>query len=295
MDKKIICIFMLGLSIIALGCVQQPGEKIVVGAKPFNEQFILANMMVILLEENGYSAEVNLGLGGTFVNYEALKQNQIQAYVEYTGTVYSQILKLPALDVWDSDVVYSASEEGLLNEGVIIAADLGFEDAYAIAVRSDWAAENSVSRISDLESYSADMVIGVDPEFATRPDGLPQLKEVYGINFKDDRQGIANIMYEAMRNDQVDVISAYTTDTRNDLFNLTLLEDDRNALPPYSAVILISSDFAEENPGAAEVLKRLEGRIDTETMRSLNYEFDVNKRDAEEIAREYLVSAGLIR
>ncbi|MCL7410390.1 MAG: glycine/betaine ABC transporter substrate-binding protein [Methanosarcinaceae archaeon] len=282
------------------GCTQPSSDDtnektIVIGSKMFQESYILAHMTSLLLEDSGYKTEVKEGLGGTFVNYEALKQGQINAYVEYTGTAYSQILKKPALDVWEPTVVYEEAKEGLLEQdGVVIANILGFEDAYAIAVKEDWAEANNVSKISDLEAYAPEMTIGVDPEFASREDGLPQIEKVYGFEFMEYKQTVATIMYEAIKNDEVDAISAYTTDTRNDLFDLKILTDDKNALPPYHAITIVTKEFADENPDVMNVLHNLDAKINQDTMRSLNYKYDVDKMEARDIAREFLLEKGLI-
>lgn len=292
---KYVLMFLL-LATLLSGCAQSESpEKIVIGSKPFNEQYILAQMIALLLEENGFRAEVKEGLGGTLVNYEALKRDQIHAYVEYTGTAYNVILKKKPLEKWDPKVVYSEVEKGLLEkDGVVIAARIGFRDDYALAVKAEWAEENGVKSISDLSKFASKLVFGSDPEFATRPDGLPQIKKIYGFEFKEIKQMEPTLMYEAIKNDQVDVIPAYTTDARVDLFNLKILEDDKGALPPYDAIIIVKKDLAA-NQKLMEVLKKLDGKIDTDTMRALNYLYDVEKKDAREIARNYLVKEGLIK
>ncbi len=266
---------------------------IVFGSKLFNEQYILAHMLSLLAEDAGYTTEVKENLGGTLVNYEALKRGQIHSYVEYTGTAYSVILDKPALEVWDTGTVYAESEEGLKEDGVEIAVDLGFQDNYAIAVKESWAAANNVEKVSDLEPYISELSIGTDPEFATRDDGLPQMEKVYGFTFPEARQMEPTLMYEAIRNDQVDAIGAYTTDSRVDLFGLRVLEDDMNAFPPYDAIVLVTDDFSE-NEAVIGVFKRLEGKIDTDTMRALNRRYDVDKEEAKDIARDWLTSEGLI-
>lgn len=289
-----------GLIVVAFlsGCIGQNEEvlTIVIGSKPFNEQYILAHMIALLLEENGFKAEVKEGLGGTLVNYEALKRGQITLYVEYTGTAYNNILKLEPPEKWDSDYVYEKSKEEMLKrDGVLTLVKLGFRDDYAIAVKKDFAEENNLKTLSDLAPYAPEMTLGTDPEFATRPDGLPRIKEVYGFTFGEVKQMEPTLMYEAIKNGQVDAISAYTTDARVDLFGLKILEDDKGALPPYDAVILIKKDFADKYPEVVEVLKKLEGLIDTDTMRALNYKYDVEKKDARDIAREFLIEKGLIK
>jgi osmoprotectant transport system substrate-binding protein len=300
--------------IFALAFVMMPGEEIVddnkdstnntpsenmfegtvvLGSKLFNEQYILAHMLSLLAEEEGYATEVKENLGGTLVNYEALKKGQISAYPEYTGTAYSVILKEPTLDVWSPEVVYDESENGLEEEGVTIAANVGFRDDYAIAVNSDWAEANSVESISDLEGYVDEMSIGTDPEFATRDDGLPQMMKVYGFTFGDVKSMEPTLMYPAIDNGEVDAISAYTTDARVDRFNLTLLEDDKAAFPAYEAIIIVNEDVSRDEKLMA-AFGKLDGAIDTETMRSLNKRYDVDQEDARDIARDWLVSAGMI-
>jgi len=298
MRRSVLMVLVIFFALIASGCSEKTTDEkptVVIGSKLFQESYILAHMAAIMLEDAGYETDVIEGLGGTFVNYEALKKDEINTYVEYTGTAYSQILKEPALEVWDPEVVYSETEKGLKEtDKILIVSSPGFEDAYAIAVKEDWAEANSVTKISDLKEYASQMTIGTDPEFATREDGLPRIKDVYAIEFKDYKQAVATVMYEAIRIDDVDAISAYTTDTRNEVFNLRVLEDDMNALPPYDAIYIMTENFANSNPDAVEALKKLDGRIDTDTMRELNYKFDVDKMEPRDIAREFLVQEGLI-
>jgi osmoprotectant transport system substrate-binding protein len=300
MRKAILTTFVLIMMLLVSGCTDTAsmGEEkgtIVIGSKLFQESYILAHMTAIVLEDAGYKTDVKQGLGGTFVNYEALKGGEIHTYVEYTGTAYSQILKLPALEEWDPKVVLDETEKGLMeNDKVMVASNLGFEDAYAIAVKEDWAAENNIVTISDLEEYAGEMVIGTDPEFATREDGLPRINDVYGFEFKEYKQGIATVMYEAIKNDDVEAISAYTTDTRNEVFELRVLQDDKNALPPYDAILIVTEEFAQNNPDAMAAMQKLDAAIDTDAMRGLNYQFDVEQKEPRDIAYQFLIDEGII-
>jgi len=304
MKFGVFVILLLAALLLVSGCTEKSQNEqnntqnqgtIVIGTKLFQESYITANIVSFLLEDKGYKTDVKENLGGTLVNYEALKKGDIQFYIEYTGTIYSQILKMPPLQKWDPAVVYNESEQGMLNnDGVVIAARLGFEDAYAIAVDKKWAEIHRISNISDLAPYAPNMMIGTDPEFATREDGLPQIARVYGFTFKNYKSMAPGIMYEAIKNKDVDAISAYTTDTRNDLYGLKVLDDDKSALPPYDAVVLVSKDFAQKNPKAMEALAQLNGRIDQAIMRRLNGEYDINGREARDIAHDFLVEEGLI-
>ena len=304
MKFYVIVFFLIATWLLVSGCAenanngqnatQAPGT-IIIGTKPFQESDITANMISILLENQGYKTEVKENFGGTLVNYAALKEGDIQSYVDYTGTIYSVILKKPPLKEWDPEEVYRECEQGMLtNDSVEIAARLGFENAYAIAVDKDWAEAHGVSNISDLAPYATELTIGTDTEFDTREDGLPQITRVYGFTFKSNKSMAQSAMYEAMRDKKVDAISAYTTDSRNDLYGIKVLNDDKHAFPPYDAVILVSGDFAQKNPKAMEALGKLNNRINEDTMRRLNAQYDINGRNAREIAHDFLASENLI-
>ena len=295
--KKWIIIIVLLIIVVAIfffADVFKKPEKVVLGSKLFNEQYILAHMIAHLMRDNGLQTEVKESLGGTMINYEALKKGNIDAYVEYTGTAYNVILKLPPLEQWDPNEVYQKVEQGLMEQdNIAIAARLGFRDDYAIALHKDWVEENNVVSISDLEPYVGDLSLGTDPEFASRADGLPQIDKVYGFTFGEVRQMQPTLMYEAIKNNQVDAIGAYTTDSRVDLYNLSIVEDDKGALPPYDAVIIVRKEMVE-NEELLKIFKILEDQIDTETMRRLNKLYDIDKKEASDIAKEYLIEKGFI-
>lgn len=284
------------------GCSERTGNSeitgpeetgtIVIGGKPFNEQYILAEMLGLLLEDAGYNTEIKSGMNDITL-YEGIKKDQVDVYVEYTGTAYSQLLKLPPLETWEPDVVYNDVVSGLSEDGITVLCRLGFRDDYTIAVRKDWADENNVQTIEDLVPYADTMVFGSDLVFHERVDGLPRIEEVYGITFKDVKPMSPTLVYEAIANGQVDAIPPYTTDSRVDLYSLQTLEDTKSALPPYETMIVMRDDLAG-NEKIRTTLLVLEDRIDTETMRSLNAEFDIDKRDARAIALDYLVSEGMI-
>ena len=296
--KKCVMLFVLVIVIFSLfsaTALMQMPKKVVLGSKLFNEQYILAHMIAHLMRDNGIEADVKESLGGTMINYEALKKGNIDAYVEYTGTAYNVILKLPPLEQWDPDYIYEEVERGLMEQdGIAIAARFGFRDDYAIALHKDWVMENNVVTISDLEPYADDLSLGTDPEFASRPDGLPQIDKIYGFTFGRVRQMQPTLMYEAIKNNQVDAIGAYTTDSRVDMYNLSIVEDDKGALPPYNAIIIVRREFAE-NEALMQIFKKLEGQIDTDTMRRLNKLYDIDKKEAADIAKDYLVEKGFIK
>ncbi|WOF16261.1 glycine/betaine ABC transporter substrate-binding protein [Methanoplanus sp. FWC-SCC4] len=271
---------------------EQKVSKIVIGAKPFNEQYILSEMVAILLEDKGFDTEIKSGMNDATL-YEGIKRGQIDIYIEYTGTAYSQLLKLEPLETWDTDTVYSKVNEGLKENGITPLFKIGFRDDYAIAVKKDWAEDNNVNTIEDLITFAPDMTFGSDLVFHEREDGLLRLKEVYNIEFMDIKPMSPTLMYEAIDKDQVSAIPPYTTDARVTLYNLKILEDNKAAMPPYETMLLIRSELAE-NKEIVSALNVLNERIDTDKMRELNLEFDIDKKDANDIAKRYLMSEGLI-
>lgn len=263
--------------------------KVVVGAKPFNEQRILAHIIGKLLEREGFEYEVKVSEPRLEANLEALEKGEIGLYVEYTGTAYNALLKLPPMEEWDVEGVFEAVREGFKGNGIDVIARLGFRNDFALAVKKELAEREGLKRISDLARISKSLTFACPGPYIERPDGLPRLKAVYGLEFKEIKPLMPPEMYEAISKGEVDVITAFTTDARVDAFELVLLEDDRKALPPYEAIVI-----ARELPeGAVKALKALEGSISTETMRGLNHMLDFEGKREEEIAEEFLASLGV--
>lgn len=293
MKKQILIsiVIVAGFVLASSGCIESE-ETIVIGGKTFNEQYILPEMVAILLEEQGYNTDVKTGLNSQPL-YEGMKTGEIDIYVEYTGTAYSELLGLELLDIWDPEVVYDAVVENLANDNIIVLFKLGFEDAYSIAVKEEWASANNVINISDLENFASNMTFGSDLVFHERPDGLPNLNSIYNITFGEIKSMEPTLMYNAIENDEVDAIPPYTTDTRIDSYNLRVLIDDKAALPPYEAVFLVTDEISQ-NQTIVDVLSVLDGIVTAEKMREMNAEWDIEKRNERDVAREFLVAEGLL-
>lgn len=287
-------------AVFLAGCTQQaPGtagpainQKVVIGAMPFNEQYILSEMLALLLEKEGYTVEVKSGLQNTIL-YEGVRSGDIDVYVEYTSAALYLIPQQPEMNSFDPAAVYEAVQNGTQKDGIILAGRTGFRNDNQIAVPAGWAAARNVTRLSDLAPYAGTIVFGSDLVFHEAKDGLPLLEKTYGFRFKDVKSMDPALMFESIRTGNVDAIVTYTTDTRIDLFNLTVLEDDRGGLPPYEAIYLVSKNRAGDTRFSG-VIGKLAGRIDSAAMRKMNAAFDRDKKDAREIAREYLQEQNLI-
>lgn len=295
----------------------QDGDKptLRVGSKNFTEHFVMSEIVALMLEDAGYPVERKFGLGGTAIIAEAIMNNDIDMYVEYTGTAYMAILGLelpeaggegatatPAQGATATpagasveqqiyDIVKQRYDEEL---NLTWLEDWGFNNTYAMCVTQETAEEYGLQTTSDLEPIAGDMKLGTDLEWPLRPDGLPGFVDAYGFTFGDVQSGDPGLMYQALDNGDVDVITAYTTDGRIEALDLVILEDDKNFFPPYYTAPVIRNEVLEANPEIADILNVLGGQFTEEDMQSLNYEVDVNGLNPADAARPVLEEKGLL-
>ncbi len=269
-------------------------EKVVVGSKGFTEQVILGNMVSLLLESNGFKVDRKIGLGGTVICHEALVRGDISVYVEYTGTGLTAILKKAVLK--DPEEVYQVVKKDYEDKFKLTwLKPWGFNNTYCIVMRKADADRLKVKKISDLKSLAGNLVFGGTIEFLARPDGVPGLVKHYELKFKDQKGMDPGLVYKAIAENQVDVISGFATDGRIPAFNLVVLEDDMKFFPPYFAAPVVRTDLLTKAPKMAEVLNRLAGKISDDAMAALNYAVDGKKLDAETVAKDFLKGHGLIK
>ena len=290
------------LILVALGLYGAWGElgsgaradTIVIGSKDSAEPVILGHMLADLVEAHTpLKADRRLNLGGSLICFNALKQGGLDAYVEYTGTALTAILKRPPDN--DPARVRSTVGEMLAKDGIAMLPPLGFENTFAILMRREQAEALGIRKISDLARYSETLRAGFGPEFMNRADGYPGLVKAYGLDFAiRPREMDRNLLYQAVEKKSLDVAAGDSTDGRVASLDLVVLEDDRRYFPPYEAVPLVRAGAIEAHPRLREALERLAGKIDAPTMRKLNHEVDGLKRAPAEVAREFLQSAGLL-
>jgi osmoprotectant transport system substrate-binding protein len=264
-----------------------------VGSKSFTEQLIVGNMVALLLESKGYPVNRRLGLASTALVHAALLKGDVDVYVEYTGTGLVTILKQPSIA--DPQAAYDAVKKMYAEQFHLIwAKPWGFNNTYALMMRQADADRLKIKRISDLKSTAKDLVLGSTIEFASRPDGIPGLTKQYGLTFKDTRSMDPGLVYQAIASKQVDVISGFSTDGRIPQLKLAVLADDQKFFPPYYAAPVLRADLVQKSPIILEVLNRLAGKINDQTMAQLNLEVDGDRRSADEVAAEYLKGLHLI-
>lgn len=249
------------------------GDRIVIGAKTFTEQYILSHILARrITEATGRPASVLASLGSTVV-FDALRTGQIDVYVDYSGTIWATIMRREASAETRGEVLDQVEEYLQQQHGITLVGALGFENAYALAMRRADADRLGIRSIGDLALHAPQMAIGGDYEFFGRPEWR-DLRQVYALQFRQQRQMDASLMYQAAATGGVDVISAFSTDGRISAFDLVVLDDDRGAVPPYDAIVLAGPRFMRDYPDAVASLHDLVGRIDADRMRRMNMAVD---------------------
>ncbi|WP_226527569.1 glycine betaine ABC transporter substrate-binding protein [Metabacillus niabensis] len=269
-------------------------NTITITGKNFTEQEILVYIMGHLIEEHtDLNVEYESFLGGTAPAFDGLNGGDYDLYMEYTGTGLLSILKEEMVS--DPDEVYDIVKKRFKEEYDIVWLEpFGFNNTYTLTVREEDAKNWGVSTISDLKKKASELTLGSEPEFLERPDGYPGLVDTYNIQFGGTKGMDSGIMYSAIKNGEVDVIDAFSTDGRIPAFNLKVLEDDKNFFPPYYATPIIRADTLEKYPEIEEVLGMLVGKIDNEKMQELNARVDIDKQQYEDVAIDFLKEEGLI-
>lgn len=244
---------------------------IVIGAKTFTEQYVLAELLAIRAAEAGVAPEVRGSLGST-VAFDALVAGDVDVYVDYSGTLWATILEEPAGA--DRDTILRETTRRLRDEhGVTVVCALGFQNTYAFAMRADRAEALHVRTLGELAPHAPTLTAGGDYEFFARPE-WSAVQATYGLAFGDRRSMDPSLLYDAVRNGDVDVASAFSTDGRLDAYGLTVLVDDRGAIPPYDAVVLASARLVRDHPEVVDALRGLAGTLTDERMRGANRAVD---------------------
>jgi osmoprotectant transport system permease protein len=264
-------ILLLAGSLLAIAPVlAKPHARYVIGAKNFSEQFILAEAMGERLRATGAVVETRQGLGSAVI-FRALQAGDIDAYVDYSGTIWTNVLG--RRDAPERKAMLAALATTLKAKyGVVLLGPLGFENAYALAMTSQRAQALGVASIADLAVKAPGLTLGSDLEFLSRPE-WSALRTAYGLNFKASKSYSPTFMYRALSGGEADVISAFSSDGRIAQDRLTVLTDPKGAIPAYDAVLLISPKRAGDR-SFQDALRPLIGAIGVEAMRAANLSVD---------------------
>ena len=296
MKRKVLLASLVAVLMFAFyGCGtsgNKSGGTITVGSKNFTENIIIAHMMADLVEANTDLTVVRkVNLGGSNVAWTALMNGDIQMYPDYTGTIVANYYQEKT---GTSQETLDKTKE-LVKEDNLKALDpLGFNNTYTLAVTQETAQKYNLNTFSDLAEAAGDLTLGCEFEFKDRPDGYPGLQSTYKMNFKNVKGMDHGIMYRSLADGEVDVVDAFSTDGQIKVFNLKILKDDLEFFPPYDCLPIVRQDTLDKYPEIETALNKLAGKINEQVMQELNAKVDDDGMKAETVARDFLISVGLI-
>lgn len=280
--------FLLGLFFLVSACAKTSGKRIVVCSKDFTEQVILAQILAEHIEaKTDIKVERKLNLSGSLC-HQSLITGKVDLYVEYTGTAFANFLKQKPIR--DPQKVYDYLQQQYPQKFQSEWTEpLGFNNSFAILVRGEDAKKFNLQTLSQLGKISPQLRAGFGPEFKQREDGFPGLAKTYSLKFAGEpKEMMLGLLYQALKEKQVDVIAGNSTDGLIANLGLVVLKDDRQYFPPYQAAPVVRSAILNQYPQLRPVLGELGGKISDEEMRKLNYEVEGRQRDAKQVAQEFL-------
>lgn len=254
-------------------------DSVTIGSKNFTEGVLLGEIATRTVREAGVDTEHRRQLGGTRILWRALREGDIDAYAEYTGTLAEELLRMPGAE-------RAALETALAEDGIAMTAPLGFDNRYAIGMRRDRAEALGITRLSDLATHPQ-LRLGLSNEFVSRADGWPGLRTAYDLPHRPD--GLDHdLAYRALASGAIDATDLYATDAEIPYYDLVVLDDDRGYFPSYAAVLLYRADLATRAPDAVTALHGLDGRIDAATMQRLNGRVKLDRETEAAVAADWL-------
>ena len=267
-----------------------------IATKPMTEQYILGEMLKILIEDStDYTVNVTQGIGGGTSNiHPAMEAGEFDLYPEYTSSGYVMVLDHSASGVSDEEIWETLQKEYHEKYGMAWVGLYGFNNTFAVAVRSDVAQQYNLKTTSDLAAVSGELVFGGNPDYIEREDGFGLLCETYGLEFKDVMDIDIGLKYQAMANGEIDVTNGFTTDAQLGSGDVVALEDDLKLQANYYCSTVVREDTLEEYPGLEEALMKMDGILTDTEMAELNYKLEIEGLDEHQIALDFLTEKGLI-
>jgi osmoprotectant transport system substrate-binding protein len=293
MRRHLPSLFIL-LNLLPLSGCRATQPHITIGSKFFTEQVILAELLAQHIEtRTGIHVERKTNLGGTLLCQKALESGQLDLYVEYTGTALTAVLNESPSG--DSTAIYQRVKQGYADRfNLEVTEPLGFENTFAMVVRSADAQQFHLHTISDIIPLAPHWRVGVGYEFLERPDGYPGFIQRYNLHFAAQPSVMdLGLIYRALVDKKVDIVAGNSTDGLIDALHLAALTDDRHYFPPYDAVPIVRRDTLAKFPQLRPTLADLANKISAEDMRHLNAEVDANQRDAATVVRAFRATKSL--
>ena len=271
-------------------------DKLIISGKLGSEPEILINMYKILIEENSkLGVELKPGLGKTSFVFNALKNGNIDIYPEFSGTaVFTFLNETPVNN--NAEDVFNQAQKGMETKfKMVMLKPMKYNNTYAIAVSKKFANENNLKTISDLVRVKDKIKAGFTREFNDREDGYPGLKKLYQFEIPNIKEFEPKLRYVAVQSGDINLVDAYSTDPELAQYNMVILKDDKHLFPPYQGSPMMREETLKKYPKLKKILEKLSGKISDEEMSTMNYRVSVKGEKAEDVAREYLRNAGIIK
>ena len=287
----------LALTACAGGKTESDPGPVRIATKPMTEQYILGEMLGLLIEQAGYTVEITKGVGGGTNNiHPAMKSGEFDLYPEYTSSGWVLVLNHQAEGVDDGEMFAQLKQEYQEQFNMTWVGMYGFNNTYTIAVRGDVAAEYGLENTSDLAAVAGELTFGGNPDYIERQDGFGALCQTYGLDFGNVVDIDIGLKYQALSNGDIDVTNAFTTDAQlaNPDTKLVTLADDKHLQVNYFCSTVVRQDALEKFPGLEEVLMQMDGLLSDQEMASLNYKVEVEGLDERDVARDFLMQKGLL-
>ena len=291
--------FFLGLSILTSSCSNQSNntpsdsDEIIIGHKPFTEQYILSNALKLLIEEKT-NIKVSLKeMVDTQALHPAIVNGDIDLYPEYTGTVWKVVLNKDSTP--DEKLMLKVLKDYYLDTfNLKVFNPYGLNNTYTLAMKDSLASSLNIITYSDLAKESQNLIFGAEIEFFERSDGFYNLAKTYNMKFKEVKEFQVYEKYDLISKDYVQVIDAFATDGYIEENNLRILIDDKSFFPPYYCTTIARNESLEKYPKLKEALLLLENNISNQDMIYMNFQVENKKLSPRDVARNFLLSKGLI-
>lgn len=298
--KKILIFLILIIFVCFWGSISSfnntKKDKLIISGKLGSEPEILIDMYKILIEENSkLGVELKPGLGKTSFVFNALKNGNIDIYPEFSGTaVFTFLNETPVNN--NAEDVFNQAQKGMETKfKMVMLKPMKYNNTYAIAVSKKFADENNLKTISDLARVKDKIKAGFTREFNDREDGYPGLKKLYQFEIPNIKEFEPKLRYVAVQSGDINLVDAYSTDPELAQYNMVILKDDKHLFPPYQGSPMMREETLKKYPELKKILEKLSGKISDEEMSTMNYRVSVKGEKAEDVAREYLRNAGIIK
>lgn len=276
---------------------QEAAAPIKIATKPMTEQFILGEMLKLVIEDTtDYSVELTKGIGGGTNNImPAMESGDFDLYPEYTSSGYIMVLKHDSDGISDEDMWKQLQKEYKDKYDMSWIGQYGFNNTYALIIREEAAKKYNLTKTSQLTDVSDELVFGGNSDYIERKDGFHLLCDTYGLKFKDVKDIDIGLKYEALKKGDIDVSNGFTTDAQLSNDNVRVLEDDKHLQVNYFCSNVVRNDTLKSHPRLEEAIMKLDNSITDKEMASLNYKVEVEGKEDVQVAKDYLTEKGIIK